>query len=192
MKTNRLFQNPFHFLNQWFDSMSRQGRFQKPFGLKIKITLLVLPIVAGVLFLTSYLDFQLSRKAQIDLYLDRNLYIAKQIDIDISDQKFINNFPQIREEIEEWLLSRPSLMSIDVFLFSSKGWEVIVSSSKMTDPVPFALTEYQIRQLRKEKDLSSLRKVEGENRLEVIVPLHVGLKVIGGIRLLSSLDEVHS
>ncbi len=81
MKTNRLFQNPFHLLNQWFDSMSRQGRFQKPFGLKIKITLLILPIVAGVLFLTSYLDFQLSRKAQIDLYLDRNLYIAKQIDI---------------------------------------------------------------------------------------------------------------
>src|SRR4030043_2032566 len=138
MKTNRLFQNPFHLLNQWFDSMSRQGRFQKPFGLKIKITLLVLPIVAGVLFLTSYLDFQLSRKAQIDLYLDRNLYIAKQIDIDISDQKFIKNLPQIHEEIEEWLLSRPSLMAIDVFLFSAKRWEVIVSSSKMSDPVPFA------------------------------------------------------
>ncbi|MCJ7703898.1 MAG: ATP-binding protein [Desulfobacterales bacterium] len=192
MKTNRLFQNLFHLLNQWFDSMSRQGRFQKPFGLKIKITLLILPIVAGVLFLTGYLDFQLSKKAQIDLYLDRNLYIAKQIDIDISDEKIIKNLPQIHEEIEEWLLSRPSLMAIDVFLFSSKRWEVIVSSSKMSDPVPFALTEDQIRQLRKEKHLSSLRKVEGENRLEVIVPLHVGPKVIGGIRLLSSLDEAHS
>ena len=192
MKTNRLFQNPFHSLNQWFDLMYRQGRLQKPFGLKIKITLLILPIVAGVLFLTGYLDFQLSRKAQIDLYLDRNLYIAKQIDIDISDEKIIKNLPQIHEEIEEWLLSRPSLMAIDVFLFSAKRWEVIVSSSKMSDPVPFALTEDQIRQLRKEKHLSSLRKVEGENRLEVIVPLHVGLKVIGGIRLLSSLDEVHS
>ena len=192
MKTNRLFQNPFHLLTQWFDSMFRQGTFQKPFGLKIKITLLILPIVAGVLFLTGYLDFQLSRKAQIDLYLDRNLYIAKQIDIDISDEKIIKNLPQIHEEIEEWLLSRPSLMAIDVFLFSAKRWEVIVSSSKMSDPVPFALREDQIRQLRKEKHLSSLRKVEGENRLEVIVPLHVGLKVIGGIRLLSSLDEAHS
>ena len=158
----------------------------------MKITLLILPIVTGVLFLTGYIDFHLSRKAQMDLYLDRNLYIAKQIDIDISDQKVISNLPQIREEIEGWLLSRPSLMAIDVFLFSSKGWEVIVSSSKMTEPVPFTLKADQIRQLKKENHLSSLRKVEEENRLEIIVPLHVGIKVIGGIRLLSSLDEADS
>ena len=34
--------------------------------------------------------------------------------------------------------------------------------------------------------------MEGEKRLEVIVPLHSGTKVVGGIRVLSSLDEAQS
>ncbi len=77
--------------------------------MKAKITFLIILNVVGVLVLASYLDFHFSRKAQIDLYLDRNLYIAKQIDIGIPDQRFMENLPRIREEMEEWLLSRPSL-----------------------------------------------------------------------------------
>ncbi len=89
--------------------------------MKAKITLLIILNVAVVLFLSSSLDYHFAKKDQINLYLDRNLYIAKQIDVGIPDQKIMNNLPHIQQEVEEWLLSRPSLMEIDVFLFSAKG-----------------------------------------------------------------------
>src|SRR4030065_184106 len=100
-------------------------------GLKTKITFLIILIVAGVLLLASYLDYHLARKDQIGLYLDRNLYIAKQIDASIPDQKMIHDLPHIRNEVEE-------------------KW------------------------------------------LEVIVPLHSEITVIGGIRLVSTLNEAQS
>jgi len=165
---------------------------QRSFGLKAKITFLILFIVTGILLLASFLDFQLSKKAQFDLYLDRNLYIAKQIDIGIPDQRMMENLSQIRNEIEDWLLSRPSLRDIDVFLFSGKRWEIIVSLSKHTNHTTFNLTNDQIKQLKKDKEFSFLKEMEGEKWLEVIVPLHSGANVIGGVRIVSSLDEAHS
>jgi hypothetical protein len=47
-------------------------------GLKTKITFFVIFIVAGVLLIASYLDYHLARKDQINLYVDRNLYIANK------------------------------------------------------------------------------------------------------------------
>src|SRR5512135_1179530 len=103
--------------------MKRNGSILKSqaLGLKTKITFLIVLIVAGVLFVSGYLDYRLAKKAHYDLYLDRNLYIAKQIDIAIPDQKMMQNLPTMHDEIEEWLLSRPSLTEIDVFLFTAKG-----------------------------------------------------------------------
>ncbi len=161
-------------------------------GLKTKITFLIVLIVAGVLFFSGYLDFQLAKKAHIDLYLDRNLYIAKQIDIAIPDQKMMESLPYMRDEIEEWLLSRPSLTEIDVFLFKAKGYEVIVSNSKGAIQTPLVLSNDQVSNLKKDRHLSSLRDVEAEKRLEVIAPLHVGPKIVGGVRVVSSLDEAQS
>ncbi|OGP91756.1 MAG: hypothetical protein A2156_00380 [Deltaproteobacteria bacterium RBG_16_48_10] len=167
---------------------------KKPIGLKAKITFLIILNVIGVLVVASYLDFHFTKKAQIDLYLDRNLYIAKQIDIGIPDQTLMENLPRIREELEEWLLSRSSLREIDVFLFSHKGWEPLVSSSKRNAPpcTTLVLSKDQINHLKKDKYLSSLREVEEENWLEVIVPLHSGERVTGGVRVVSSLDEAQS
>jgi len=124
-------------------------------GLKTKITSLIVLTVAGVLFLSGYLDFHLARKAHLDLYLDRNLYIAKQIDIAIPDQKVMENLPSMHDEIENWLLSRPSLMEIDVFLFRAKGWEVIVSNSKGNLRTSLDLSKDQINNLKKDRHLSS-------------------------------------
>jgi signal transduction histidine kinase len=187
------------FILKLFSSLLRWSRFllsrmilKRSFGLKAKITLLIIFIVAGVLFLSGYLDFHLSKKAHIDLYLDRNLYIAKQIDIGIPDERMMENLPNIRNEIEEWLLSRPSLMEIEVFLFSAKGWELIASHSRDAHRTTLTLSNDQINRLKRDKNLSSLREVGEEGRLEVIVPLHSRSKVIGGIRVLSSLDEVQS
>ncbi|MDI7259895.1 MAG: ATP-binding protein [Thermodesulfobacteriota bacterium] len=193
MKANPIFLiNPIVSLIRRANLHLERKRFRKIFGLKAKITLLIILIVAGVLFLTGYLDFELSRKAHIDLYLDRNLYIAKQINIGIPDQKMMSNLPRIYDEIEGWLMSRRSLREIDIFLFSPKGWEFIVLNSKDNSWIPMVLTGDQIRQLKKDKHLSALREMEGEKRLEVIVPLHSGTKVIGGIRVISSLDEAES
>ena len=161
--------------------------------MKAKITSLIIFIVAGVLFLSSYLDYHFARKDQIDLFLDRNLYIAKQIDIAVPDEKIMDNLPRIREEVEEWLLSRTSLMEIDVFLFTAKGWERIVSSSKWSvSKTGLILSWDQISRLKKDKHLSSLLEVEEEKCLEVIVPLHSGKKITGGVRVVSSLDEAQS
>ncbi len=161
-------------------------------GLKTKITFLIILIVVGVLLIASYLDYHLARKDQISLYLDRNLYIAKQIDASIPDQKLSQDLPQIQHEVEEWLLSRPSLMEIDVFLFSAKGWDLVVSSSKDATLTPLNLSKDQINRLKKDKDFSSPHELGGEKWLEVIVPLHLGTKVIGGIRVVSTLDEAQS
>jgi signal transduction histidine kinase len=175
---------------QWVRSLIHQ-RIPR-IGLKTKITFLIILIVAGVLLLASYLDYHLARKDQISLYLDRNLYIAKQIDAAIPDQEIYQDLPHVRREVEEWLLSRSSLMEIDVFLFSSKGWDLVVSNSKDVTLTPLTLSKDQINRLKKDKDNSLLHDVGEEKWLEVIVPLHFGTKVIGGIRLVSSLDEAQS
>src|SRR4030042_3235875 len=60
---------------QWGQSLIEGCFLRRALGLKTKITFLIVLIVAGVLFLSGYLDFHLARKAHIDLYLDRNLYI---------------------------------------------------------------------------------------------------------------------
>ncbi len=73
------------------------GIRKKPFGLKTKISLLIVIIVAGVLLFSSYLDYHLSRRDQIDLYLNRNIYIAKQIDLGIPDPRNPNHLPRIED-----------------------------------------------------------------------------------------------
>ncbi len=165
---------------------------QRSFGLKTKITLLLLLIVPGTLLFSSYLDFQLSKKAQFDLYLDRNFYIAMQIDLSLPDPRIKENLPRIEEEIEEWLLSRPTLMGIEVFLFSPKGWEIVTSNYRHSKPIPLHLTQEQIKELKRDKPLFFLKGDEEENQLEVTVPLHSKKKIIGGLRIVSSLDEAHS
>jgi signal transduction histidine kinase len=161
-------------------------------GLKTKITFLIIFIVAGVLLLASYLDYHFAKKDQIDLFLNRNMLIAKQIDASISDRAIREDLPRLRDDVEEWLLSRPFLMEIDVFLFSAKDWELIVSHSRDIHRNSLALSKDQINRLKTDKDLSSLRDVGEERWLEVMVPLHLATKVIGGIRLVSSLDEVQA
>jgi signal transduction histidine kinase len=84
-------------------------------------------------------------------------------------------------------------MGVDLFLFSPTGWNPLISSSKWNVPdTPLNLSNDQIHRLKRDKYLSTLRKEEGENWLEVIVPLHSGGKVIGGIRVTGSLNEAQS
>ena len=161
-------------------------------GLKTKITFLIILIVVGVLLLASYLDYHFAKRDQIDLYLNRNILIAKQIDASIPDRAIQEDLSRVQDDVEEWVLSRPFLMEIDVFLFSAKDWEIVVSHSRDIHPTSLALSKDQINRLKKDKDLSSLHDLGDEKWLEVIVPLHMGTKAVGGIRLVSSLDEAQS
>jgi two-component system NtrC family sensor kinase len=181
-----------HFLRQVKKSLYSGEVLRKLSSLKVKISLFIILVVASVLFLSSYLDFRLAKKAQFDLYLDRNLYIAKQIDIGIPALRIMANLPRVHDEIEEWLLSRPSLTEIQVFLFTAKGWELVASQSVQGSETPMTLTKSQINDLKKDNHFSSLMEVEGEERLEVVVPLHAGARVVGGVRVISNLNEVQS
>ena len=158
-------------------------------GLKEKIIFVIVFNVVGVLLISGTLDYHLSRKDQIDLYLNRNVYLAKQIDISIPDPRNAGNLPRIREELEEWLLSRPSLVGIDLFLFSGDGWESVVSISSGSESLPLALSKDQLSALKKEKLVSLVQGADEERWLDVIVPLHSGRRVIGGIRVASGMDE---
>jgi two-component system NtrC family sensor kinase len=178
------------FPTSWVRSLIR-NRISRV-GLKTKITFLIILIVVGVLLLASYLDYHFAKKDQIELYLNRNILIAKQIDASIPDRAISEDLSHIRDEVEEWLLSRPFLMEIDVFLFSAKDWEIVVSHSRDVHRTSLVLSKDQINRLKMDKDLSSLHDVGGEKWLEVIVPLHLGTKAIGGVRLVSSLDEAQS
>jgi two-component system NtrC family sensor kinase len=178
------------FSTPWVRSLIRD-RISRV-GLKTKITFLIILIVVGVLLLASTLDYHFAKKDQIELYLNRNVLIAKQIDASIPDRAISEDLSHIRDEVEEWLLSRPFLMEIDVFLFSAKDWEIVVSHSRDVHRTSLVLSKDQINRLKMDKDLSSLHDVGGEKWLEVIVPLHLGTKAIGGIRLVSSLDETQS
>lgn len=182
---------PGSVLLQRVRSLFRRIPRGRPFGLRAKIALLIICNVAGVLFLASTIDYHLSRKDQIDLYLNRNLYIAKQIDLTVPDEKLMDNLPTVRDEMEEWLLSRPSLVRIDLFLFTAKGWDPIVSLSKWNEPSePLALSKDQVSRVKSDLHLYLIKEVGDEELLEVIVPMHSGKKVIGGILLSSTLEEI--
>jgi signal transduction histidine kinase len=162
------------------------------FGLKTKITTLLILNVAGVLLLYSYVDYQLTKKAQLDLYLDRNLYIATQIGIDIPDKKILEKTPIIQKELDDWVFSRPSLVEIDVFLISSKGYMELAKSSKGYPNIPFSISKEEIKLLKKDKHISSIREVDDEKFMDIIVPFRSKGKVIGAVRILSSLEEAQS
>jgi two-component system NtrC family sensor kinase len=189
MKKTNLINSP-SFPIRWIRLVISRRIPRKYIGLRAKITFLILLNVTGVLFLSSYLDIHLAKKEQISLFLDRNLYIAKQIDVAIPGEGIMGNLTPIRAEVEEWLLSRPSLIEVDLFLFSGKGWEPIVSSSKGDIPgAALALSNDQILLLKKNKNLSSVHEEGDEQWLEVIVPLHIGEEISGGVRVVSSLDD---
>ena len=174
---------------QWVKDFVRRLVQNHSIGLKEKIILVIVFNVVGVLLISGTLDYHLSRKDQIDLYLNRNVFLAKQIDISIPDPRNAANLPRIREELEEWLLSRTNLVGIDLFLFSGEGWESAVSISSGSESLPLVLSRDQTNGLKKEKVVSSVQQEGEEQWLDVIVPLHFGKRVIGGIRVASSMDE---
>lgn len=80
----------------------------------------------------------------------------------------------------------------DWYFLSAKDWELIVSNSRDIYRTTLTLSKDQTNRIKKDKYLPSLREVKNKNWLEVIVPLHSGEKMIGGARVVSTLDEAQS
>jgi len=159
---------------------------QRPLGLQTRITLLVAVIVVSVLVLFSYLDFRLAAHSQRELFRGRTIYVTRELDSKIYSLKDLEDIPYLEEEIANWLYARPSIKEIDIFVFSKNTYKIQVSSPQSAD---LGLTLTDLQSLKRDMVLSILREKDGGSYWEILAPLHLGRKIIGGIRILTSLEE---
>lgn len=159
---------------------------QRPLGLQTRITLLVTLIVVSVLVLFSYLDVRLTEHSQRELFRERTIYVTRELDAKVYSLKDLENVAFLEDEIASWMNARPSIKSIDIFLFHKNSYKVEVSSSDEKD---LGLTHQGLQALKRDLVLSTLKKQNSRSYWEVLAPLHVGRKIVGGIRILTSLDE---
>ncbi|MBP1718056.1 MAG: Signal transduction histidine kinase [Deltaproteobacteria bacterium] len=157
-----------------------------PLGLQARITLLVTLIVVSVLVLFSYLDFRLTAHSQRELFRERTIYVTRELDSKIYSLKDLEDIPYLEGEIANWMYARPSIKEIDFFVFTKNTYRVQVSSSQVQD---LGLTPSDLQSLKRDMVISTLRQKEDESYWEILAPLHLGRKIIGGIRIVTSLQE---
>jgi len=175
------------YLSRWPKIHRGESPFlQRPLGLQTRITLLVAMIIVSVLFIFSYLDLRLTEHSQRDLFRERAIYVIREIDSKIYSLKDLENLSFLDEEINGWLYTRPSVKSIDIFIFHKNTYKIQISSSGETD---LRLTYQDLQALKLDRVLSVLKKRDDQNYWEILAPLHIGRKIVGGIRLVNSLEE---
>ncbi|MCX5910733.1 MAG: ATP-binding protein [Deltaproteobacteria bacterium] len=181
-------------LNLWNKLRVKAGKINRgeslflghPLGLQTRITLLVTLIVVSVLVLFSYLDFRLTAHSQRELFRERTIFVTRELDSKIYSLKDLEDTPYLEEEIANWMYARPSIKEIDIFVFSKNTYKVQVSSSQVKD---LGLMPSDLQSLKRDMVVSTLRRKEDESYWEILAPLHLGRKIIGGIRIVSSLQE---
>jgi signal transduction histidine kinase len=159
---------------------------QHPLSLQTKITLLVTLIVVSVLVLFSYLDFRLAAHSQRELFRERTIYVTRELDSKIYSLKDLEDIPYLEEEMANWMYARPSIQEIDIFVFVKNTYRVQASSSQVQD---LGILPSDLQSLKRDMVVSTLRQKEDESYWEILAPLHLGRKIIGGIRITASLQE---
>jgi signal transduction histidine kinase len=185
---------PLPFLNLWNRLRVTVGNLRRGeslflgnhLGLQMRITLLVTVIVVSVLVLFSYLDFRLTAHSQRELFRERTIYVTRELDSKIYSLKDLEDIPYLEGEIANWMYARPSIKEIDFFVFTKNTYRVQVSSSQKED---LGLTPSDLQSLKRDMVVSTLRQKEDESYWEILAPLHLGRKIIGGIRIVTSLQE---
>lgn len=162
---------------------------QRPLGLQTRITLLVSAVVVSVLAVFSYLDLRLTEHSQRELFRERTIYVTRELDSKIYSLKDLENVSYLEEEIASWMYARPSLKSIDIFVFQKNSYKVQISSGEEKD---LGLSHQDLQSLRRDLVLSTLKKKEEQAYWEILAPLHAGRKVVGGIRIITSLEEAEA
>jgi len=159
---------------------------QRPLGLQTRITLLVAMIVVSVLVLFSYLDLRITERSQRELFRERAIYVIREIDSKIYSMKELENLSFLEEEIASWMYARPSIQSIDIFIFHKNSYKVQLSSMGEKD---LGLTYTSLQALKRDRVLTTLQEKNYQTYWEILAPLHVGRKIVGGIRIITSLEE---
>ncbi len=162
---------------------------QRPLGLQTRITLLVAIIVVSVLVVSSYLDLRLTEHSQQELFRERTIYVTRELDAVIYSLSDLENVSHLEEEIAGWMYARPSIKAIDIFLFHKNTYKVQVSSAGETD---LNLTYQDLQSLKRDLVLSTLNDKNQQLSWIVTAPLHVGRKIVGGIRIVTSLEEAEA
>ncbi|MDP3038754.1 MAG: ATP-binding protein [Deltaproteobacteria bacterium] len=159
---------------------------QRPLGLQTRITLLVAMIVVSVLVLFSYLDLRITERSQRELFRERTIYMIREIDSKIYSMKELENLSFLEEEIASWMYARPSIQSIDIFVFHKNSYKIQVSSMGEKD---LGLTYTSLQALKRDQVLTTLQEKNYQTYWEILAPLHVGRKIVGGIHIITSLEE---
>ncbi len=173
-----------------FRDFSRAGSpfLQRPLGLQTRITILFAVIVVSVLVVFSYLEFRLTEHSQREISRERTIYVTRELDAKVFSAKDLENTPFLEEEIANWMYARPSIKSIDIFVFQRNSYKVVASS---WDGKDLGISYQSLDSLKRDLVLSTLKK-ENQPYWEILAPLHVGRKVVGGVRILTSLEEVET
>lgn len=162
---------------------------QRPLGLQTRITLLVTLIVVSVVALFSYLDVRLTERSQRELFRERTIYVARELDAKIFSLRDLDDPAYMEDEIAGWIYARPSIRSIDFFLFQKNSYMVVVSSAEEKD---LGLTHQDLQALKRDLILSTFRSRGPHPHWEILAPLHVGRKIAGGIRIVTSMEEAEN
>jgi two-component system, NtrC family, sensor kinase len=157
-----------------------------PLGLQARITLLVTVVVVSVVVLFSYLDFRLTAHSQRELFRERTIFVTRELDSKIYSLKDLEDVSYLEEEIANWMYARPSIKGIDIFVFAKNTYKVQFSSSDSKD---LGILPSDLQSLKRDMVVSTLREKEDESYWEILAPLHLGRKIIGGIRIVASLQE---
>jgi two-component system NtrC family sensor kinase len=162
---------------------------QRPLGLQTRITLLFALAVVSVLVVFSYLEFRLTEHSQRELWRERTIYVTREFDAKVYSMKDLENIPFLEEEMANWMFARPSIKSIDIFVFQKNSYKVVASSWGGKD---LGISYQSLDSLRRDLVLSTLQTLEHQDYWEVLAPLHIGRRCVGGIRILTSLEEVET
>lgn len=162
---------------------------QRPLGLQTRITILVALIVVSVLVIFSYIDFRLTEHSQRELIRERAIYVIREIDSKIYSSKDLENKSFLEEEIAGWMYTRPSLKNIDIFTFYKNTYRIQASSAERID---LGISYRDLESLKMDRVISTLKGAGDESYWEILAPLHIGRKIIGGIRVVASLEEAQS
>ncbi len=159
---------------------------QRPWGLQTRITILVALIVVSVLVIFSFLEYRLTENAYRELLRERAIYVIREIDAKIYSVKDLENKSFLEEEIAGWLYTRPSIKSIDVFVFHKNSYRVQASSAERVD---LGITYRDLESIKLDRIIFVLKNNGGDSYWEILAPLHVGRKIVGGLKVIVSLEE---
>jgi signal transduction histidine kinase len=163
--------------------------YQRPLGLQTRITLLFAVVVVSVIVLFSYLEFRLTEHSQRELWRERTIYVTREVDAKIYSSKDLENAAFLEEEIANWMYARPSIRSIDIFVFHKNTYKIVASS---WDGKDLGISYQSLDSLKRDMVLSTLMKRGDHPHWEILAPLHVGRKIVGGIRIVTSLEELET